>query len=541
MRRLGFASALVAAACASESVQDPTAATYHGQVRAILEANCVGCHTSDGIGPFALDSYESAFATAAIAVDAVEDHRMPPFPPAPGCRDYEGERRLVADDIAMMRAWFDGGRIEGDPASYIAPVPQNLELQLGEPTVRLTPEAAYAPNPERPDDYRCFPLKHTFDEEAYLVRAIVEPDQRSLVHHVIIYMVESHFADAVTTLDEADPDPGYACFGGVGVGSPKLVGAWVPGARPVRATDEAALRIPKGAKLIMQMHYNVLASDPQPDQSELKLWFLDKRPEFLVNVMPFPNFGIDIDPGDSASTHTRVFTNNTGATWTAVGASAHMHLIGSKIRLDATHVDGREECVYNIPNWDFGWQGGYTFARGQEIEIEPGAQLELTCTYDNSAENQPVINGARRTPERVQWGEGTLDEMCLAYLTVIEPYTELPDVTNLCAGFQGCYDACRLNGAYGIPTVCALQCSSRSPAQCGNCVIPGLIQCGVDACPTTTAGLVECLQDCQGDANPNACVTNTCVPHIYAFDHCISPMIANGECQKGVVGCGIKL
>jgi hypothetical protein len=40
----------------------------------------------------------------------------------------------------------------------------------------------------------------------------------------------------------------------------------------------------------------------------------------------------------------------------------------------------------------------------------------VQCEYDNSVENQPVLNGTKLTPKFTTWGEGTFDEMCLNYV-----------------------------------------------------------------------------------------------------------------------------
>jgi hypothetical protein len=44
--------------------------------------------------------------------------------------------------------------------------------------------------------------------------------------------------------------------------------------------------------------------------------------------------------------------------------------------------------------------------------------MQLTCEYDNSAANQPVIDGVQQPPKDVAWGEGTADEMCLNYFAI---------------------------------------------------------------------------------------------------------------------------
>ena len=56
------------------------------------------------------------------------------------------------------------------------------------------------------------------------------------------------------------------------------------------------------------------------------------------------------------------------------------------------------------------------------MRVYPGDSLRLSCTWDNSEANQPVIDGQVAAPHDVQWGEGTTDEMCLGvlYLTAAE-------------------------------------------------------------------------------------------------------------------------
>jgi hypothetical protein len=42
--------------------------------------------------------------------------------------------------------------------------------------------------------------------------------------------------------------------------------------------------------------------------------------------------------------------------------------------------------------------------------------VHIECDYDNTADNQPVINGMRTPVRTVTFGEKTLNEMCLHYL-----------------------------------------------------------------------------------------------------------------------------
>ena len=38
----------------------------------------------------------------------------------------------------------------------------------------------------------------------------------------------------------------------------------------------------------------------------------------------------------------------------------------------------------------------------------------MGCTWDNSASNQPIVDGEVKEPVDVAWGAGTSDEMCLS-------------------------------------------------------------------------------------------------------------------------------
>ena len=93
--------------------------------------------------------------------------------------------------------------------------------------------------------------------------------------------------------------------------------------------------------------------------------------------------------------------------------TGHMHQLGQALSVRLIRQDGTEECLLDIPRWDFDWQQRYEFEKA--ISIAPGDQLEVKCVFDNSQANQPVIDGKQVTSRHVQWGEGSLDEMCIAY------------------------------------------------------------------------------------------------------------------------------
>jgi hypothetical protein len=45
--------------------------TYHKDIRAVLETNCLSCHVAAGVGPFPLDSWDSVHMVSVRVVGAV--------------------------------------------------------------------------------------------------------------------------------------------------------------------------------------------------------------------------------------------------------------------------------------------------------------------------------------------------------------------------------------------------------------------------------------------------------------------------------------
>ena len=97
-------------------------------------------------------------------------------------------------------------------------------------------------------------------------------------------------------------------------------------------------------------------------------------------------------------------------------SALHMHLLGTNARLRIVQEDESEDCLLQIDDWDFNWQGDY--ALDQPVSFGPGDTIELDCWYDNSETNQPIVDGQPKVPETIGWGEGTYDEMCLGVIYV---------------------------------------------------------------------------------------------------------------------------
>ena len=424
-----------------ETGENADAPTWHQDIAPLVHEKCVGCHATDGIGPFSLASYTSASPWAELMATAVEQRYMPPFlaQDTDDCEPRFGwkeDLRLSDEQITMMREWADAGAPEGDPdAAAELPMPPSLELKDAD--LRLTiPKPVEIEGPK--DDFFCFSLDPQLEEDAWLDAMQIVPGNDKVVHHVLIYLDESGASEGMV-----NEDGYYNCFGGPGVSGASLLGAWAPGATPITTPDNLAMHVPAGSRLIMNVHYHPSADgvETDPDTAIDLKWF-EGFPQWAGQLQLIGN-GIGLQPGpnDENGVEFRIPAGATDHTETMIyslpfdtpdftvwSVGTHMHYVGTDMFMGVFYQepeDGLEaECLLQTPDWDFNWQRGYAYdAPLDELPVlRAGDQLYMQCTYDNSMNNPFVVEALEEqgldAPVDVYLGEETLDEMCLGVFGV---------------------------------------------------------------------------------------------------------------------------
>jgi len=425
MRASLLLSAVVLAACGSSGSAVPT---WHRDVRSIVTGNCAGCHTAGAsIAPFVFESYTDVFVRRDLVRQQVESRKMPPWPPGPGCAEYAGDGSLPDKDRATLLSWLDHGAPEGNPAdARPASPPPPAGLSRVDRALRLA--TPYAPV-QSPDEYRCFLLDWPETERRYVTGFVARPGNAAIVHHALVFIATPDRVAQFQALDDADPAPGYACFGGPG-GVTAVLGAWAPGSRGGDFPAGTGVPIDPGSKLILQIHYNAARGPRQLDQTSIELK-LDSAVTREAFVLPWANpswitlHSMTIPAGQPDVTYSFTFapspflaTITSGAIppgpFTVYAAATHQHLRGTHNRLEIQRANGVKECLLDIPRWDFHWQGSY--ALKVPTRVQAGDSLSIECHWDNSAKNQP--GGV--APRELNWGEGTDDEMCLGFLYITQ-------------------------------------------------------------------------------------------------------------------------
>lgn len=398
----------------------PGHVTYAQDVAPIIDAKCAGCHHAGEVAPFALTSYHDVKPRAAFIAAVTQSRYMPPWK-ADSHGAFLDERTLTDAQIAVLQKWSAEGAPLGNPAA-VPPTPHFTHgWSLGKPDAEFAPAAPYAVAADGNDVYRCFVVPTHFAEDRWVSAMQVWPGNRKVVHHIIVYLDTRGKARQLEAQTH-DGNPGYTSFGGVGFDAAGALGGWAPGNEPRRLPPGVGIWVPKGADLVIQVHYHK-DGKPETDLTKIGLYFAQGPVDKALRIYPL-TANLWIPPGDAHYTTHREITNPTDSTLLEI--MPHMHLLGRTMTVTATPPGGTPETLVDVPNWDFNWQSTYVYK--QPVPLPKGTKIDLTATYDNSLDNPRNPNSP---PKAVTWGEQTTDEMCIAFLF----YTE--DAEHLTRGQSG--------------------------------------------------------------------------------------------------------
>lgn len=274
---------------------------------------------------------------------------------------------------------------------------------------------------------------------------------------------------------------------------------------------------------MLQVHYNTLGvtGDPGEDLTSVKLWTLDQAPPEVMVAYPVVHFGLEVPPHtiDTVSANQRI-----AASGRITRSAPHIHGRGRAMHTQILRDSGGDQCLSLVDPYDFDWQYIYDSPAAAEIPIGIDDVVRVSCTFDNSDNDETLV-----------WGEGYEQEMCLDYVGVVMPWQGGTDGGN-CSGYPVCDGSCAPNDP-----LCSLQCLTQSGDSCLFCGLAGMLgPCLASSCGPLGTAFQQCMASCNpGDDFEDTvdCLYERCKTSFDAYWACAKPKVESGVCASSFTGC----
>jgi hypothetical protein len=371
---------------------------FYSDVAPIFYKNCTSCHNEFGHGA----SFMNYTLTSAYSLrihDELTENGMPPWSPDSTYTRFVHERYISKAEKDKVLEWIANGSAKGD--TTLAPKPPvytkyqisvTPDLELSIPT--------FTSNASTDDSYVCFSLPTGLTQDRIIRAFEIVAGNPSIVHHVI--------ADVDTVGTTTDDLSGH-CYTITGDFS---IGGFAPGAPPTifpsKAPLKMGIRIKKGSKIVLQIHYPA-GSAGEKDNTKIRLYFYPVgttgiRPVYVST--PLQNWLLDI-PANTVKTFTASYPPSGGlpVALSVFATFPHSHKLATSI-VNYAYKTTDTIPLIRINQWDFDWQGYYTYRKLKKIPA--GYKLFSSHVFDNTTNNP---NNPTNPPVNVKAGTSTTDEM----------------------------------------------------------------------------------------------------------------------------------
>ncbi|MEW6320332.1 MAG: cytochrome c [Acidobacteriota bacterium] len=447
----GIVVFVAATALASHAGAQPsaTAPTFSKDVAPIFFDNCTTCHRPGEATPMSLLTYKEARPWARSIAARVRDGVMPPWHADPAIGRFANERRLTSAEKETILRWVEAGAPEGD-AKDLPPAPTYPSgWTIGTPDAVVEMQEDYPIPASGEVPYVYFEVPANFDEDRWVQAWEMRPGNPSVVHHVIVYVkppappggapAPNPGAALAAALRGPARQPLVTFHGGTRIpagqtGGPPLpeeqrkalppndrprirgtqgsMGGYVPGNSYRVYPAGSAMRLPKGASLVFQMHYTPNGT-ATTDRTKMAFIFAKEPPARPLNTLSLINGELHIPAGAKDHRVDASMTFNRDVVLFSL--TPHTHVRGVRWHYEVEYPDGRREPFLSVPNYDFNWQHEYQFV--EPMRLPGGTTIHASAWYDNSPSNKSNPDPTKD----VFWGDQTWEEMMFTSFTFHVP------------------------------------------------------------------------------------------------------------------------
>jgi hypothetical protein len=390
-----------------------SAPTYTKEVAPILQKHCQSCHRPGEAAPFSMLTYEETRPWAGAMKVAVRLKTMPPWYADPQIGHFSNDRSLSQKDIDTIVAWATAGAPKGDPKDMPAPVNFLEGWDIPKPDVTFQLPQEFAVPESGMVEYQYAIVPTGFTEDKWVQAVEVRPTERSVVHHIIAYVREpgsNYFKDQTPgVFFEAPPAKTDENVDTSSLPSDFLVG-YAPGQPAEILPPGEAKLIRAGSDIVFEVHYTPNGKAVM-DRTKLGLVFAKEPPKKRVQTLSASNGTFKIPPGDPNYRVDASFEIRKPVTLASI--HPHMHARGKDFEYRVVFPNGETRTILHVPQYNWHWQLWYNLT--EPIDLPPGARIDCTAHFDNSANNSENPDPTKT----VTWGQQSWDEMMVGFFNLV--------------------------------------------------------------------------------------------------------------------------
>ncbi|MEM8845340.1 MAG: hypothetical protein AAGB35_09910 [Pseudomonadota bacterium] len=386
--------------------------TWHKQVSRLMTEKCQVCHRVGQAAPFPLQTYEQVLQRRSMIRFVLNHHIMPPWFASGDAERWVGGRHLAMQDRQLIIDWIDSGAPEGNVRDAPAAYEWVDGWQLGKPDVVLNSPRKLNIPAEGEIAYEYVEFLTDFEEDRWVQALELSTAAPENTHHIIVFVLPPDHSSLTKS-----KNPSYRGRAPVSRKDLHLLAftsfyvGYVQGLPGVRYQKGAAKLLPKGWRMLMQIHYEVngVASTDEP---RIGIQFAKQSPKKIIETMAVGTNKIKIPPGKSE--YLINADHKFKKSGQIFGFFPHTHLRGKTFKYILKDPNGAEKVLLDVPRYNPNWQ--YYYQLKEPINVQAGSKLIASAQYDNSANNpnNPDPNA------EVTFGLRTRDEMMVGYFDWVE-------------------------------------------------------------------------------------------------------------------------
>lgn len=385
----------------SAEVRQTAPPTYNEQIGPILLRKCAPCHHEGGFAPFPLVSYEDVRKRYDLVLTVTMRRAMPPTRGESDFGPILTEPKLTDEELVALQRWIRASLPEGDPKEKPTPPEFPTSWRIGAPDMELKAGSGFTTAAEGGAYWRAYSVSLNNDRDLLVSGFEALPASKRVVRQVMV------FNDTKGVLWEETQSIGgkpISTFGSLYADGVELLAAWAPGYNPLLLKD-AAVKIPAGAKLVVQVLY--YPTGKREDASVRLGFHLATSPTTRrATWLRFGRENFEIPPAVSLELSDPWTTDRTIDVFAAQPEARYQATMAKCVLIPPNE---EPKSIVLIPSWDMFWGGAYNLT--SPVRAPAGSRIIASTTYDNfrhhrqdfSTPKKPLTSGPDMEHEVFRW------------------------------------------------------------------------------------------------------------------------------------------